>query len=164
MTMLLKGCKPDNFECDNSLKLSFISIRGLHSNFVECESFLESNSPDILPLFEKNLTWLNWFWPFFYDGLSSFNLKGLLLICMVLQFMWKKDFLLQGTISKKLCRFLCFRLALLQSVLDFFFLHRSPSSLCSVFDSISCNIDEVFSINPSAVFVFGDINVRYKDC
>ena len=48
MTMLLKGCKPDNFERDNSLELSFIGIRGLHSNFVECESFLESNSPDTL--------------------------------------------------------------------------------------------------------------------
>ena len=47
----------------------------------------------------------------------------------------------------------------------FFFLDRSPSSsLCTVFDSISSNIDEVLSINPSAnVFVFGDFNVHYKD-
>ena len=47
----------------------------------------------------------------------------------------------------------------------FFFLYRSPSSsLCTVFDSISSNIDEVLSINPSAnVFVFGDFNVHHKD-
>ena len=47
----------------------------------------------------------------------------------------------------------------------FFFLYRSPSSaLCTVFDSISSNIDEVLSINPSAnVFVFGDCNVHHKD-
>ena len=33
-----------------------------------------------------------------------------------------------------------------------------------VFDSISSNIDEVFSISPSAnVFVFGDFNVHHKD-
>ena len=33
-----------------------------------------------------------------------------------------------------------------------------------VFDSISCNIDEVLSINPSAnVFVFGDFNIHHKD-
>ena len=33
-----------------------------------------------------------------------------------------------------------------------------------VFDSVSSNIDEVFSINPSAnVFVFGDFNVHHKD-
>ena len=33
-----------------------------------------------------------------------------------------------------------------------------------VFDSISSNIDEVLSINPSAnVFVFGDFNVHHKD-
>ena len=46
-----------------------------------------------------------------------------------------------------------------------FFLYRSPSSsLCTVFDSISSNIDEVLSINPSAnVFVFGDFNVHHKD-
>ena len=47
----------------------------------------------------------------------------------------------------------------------FFFLYRSPSSaLCTVFDSISSNIDEVLSINPSAnVFVFGDFNIYHKD-
>ena len=47
----------------------------------------------------------------------------------------------------------------------FFFLYRSPSSaLCTVFDSISSNIDEVLSINPSTnVFVFGDFNVHHKD-
>ena len=47
----------------------------------------------------------------------------------------------------------------------FFFLYQSPSSaLCTVFDSISSNIDEVLSSNPSAnVFVFGDFNVHHKD-
>ena len=30
-------------------------------------------------------------------------------------------------------------------------------------NSISSNIDEVFLINPSAVFVFGDFNVHHKD-
>ena len=46
-----------------------------------------------------------------------------------------------------------------------FFFYRSPSSdLCTVFDSISSNIDEVLSINPSTnVFVFGDFNVHHKD-
>ena len=55
MTILLKACNPDNFESHNSLKLSFMNIQGLHSNFVDCESFLESNSPGILLLFETNL-------------------------------------------------------------------------------------------------------------
>ena len=50
-----KGCKPDNFESYNSLNLSFTNIWGLHSNFVDCESFLGSNSPDILALWETNL-------------------------------------------------------------------------------------------------------------
>ena len=39
----------------NSLKLSFTNIRGLRSDFVKCEYFLESNSPSILALCETNL-------------------------------------------------------------------------------------------------------------
>ena len=55
MAILSKACKPDNFESHNSLKLSFTNIRGLRSNFVDCGSFLESNSPDILALCETTL-------------------------------------------------------------------------------------------------------------
>ena len=55
--------------------------------------------------------------------------------------------------------YLCFRLALLHSVYYFFFLYQSNTSyLCTVFDSISSNIDDVHSINPSANgFDFGDL-------
>ena len=35
MTILLKGCKPDNFESHNTIELSFTSIQGLCSKFVE---------------------------------------------------------------------------------------------------------------------------------
>ena len=47
----------------------------------------------------------------------------------------------------------------------FFFLYQSPSSsLCTVFDSISSNTDEVLLTNPSVnVFVFGDLSVHHKD-
>ena len=61
--------------------------------------------------------------------------------------------------------YLFFRLALLHSVSYFFFVYGSPSSaLCTVFDSISSNIDEVLSINPSANgFVFRDFSIHHKD-
>ena len=50
--------------------------------------------------------------------------------------------------------YLCFRLALLHSVSCFIFFYRSPSSsLCTFFDSISSNIDEVLLINPSVFFL-----------
>ena len=50
------------------------------------------------------------------------------------------------------------------SYLFFLIIFQLPSSsLCTVFDSISSNIDEVPSINPSAVFVFGDFNLHHKD-
>ena len=50
-------------------------------------------------------------------------------------------------------------------MLYFFFLYWShSSSLCTVFDSISSNMDEVFLNNPSAsVFVFGNFNIHHKD-
>ena len=75
MAILSKACKPDNFVSHNSLKLSFTNIRGLRSNFAYCESFLESNSPDILAVCETNLD------DSIVSGnfsvrLSSFNPKG----------------------------------------------------------------------------------------
>ena len=83
-------------------------------------------------------------------------------ICMVLQkegLPFAQDFI---SLENSADSYLCFRLALLHSVSYFFFLYQSPSSaLCIVFYSISSNIDEVLSINPSAnVFVFADFNVH----
>ena len=75
MAILSKACKPDNFESHNSLKLSFANIQGLHLNFVDCKSFLESSSPDILALCETNLDdSINS--GNFCERLSSFNRKG----------------------------------------------------------------------------------------
>ena len=86
------------------------------------------------------------------DGLAVYLKEGLL---------FTRDLSLENSADS----YLCFRLALLHSVSYFFFLYRSPSlSLCTVFDSIPSNIDEILSINPSAnVFVFGDFNVHHKD-
>ena len=42
-------------ESHNSLKHSFTNNRDLCSNFLDCGSFLESNSPDFLRLCENNL-------------------------------------------------------------------------------------------------------------
>ena len=52
MAILSKGCKSDNFD-HTTIKLSFTNILGLRLNFVECEYFLESNSPDILSSFSS---------------------------------------------------------------------------------------------------------------
>ena len=70
MAILSKACKPDNFESHNSLKLIFMNTRGLYSNFVSCESFLESNSPDILALCETNLD--------YSVGSGNFSVRGYL--------------------------------------------------------------------------------------
>ena len=167
MTILSKACKPDKFELHNSLKLSFTNIHGLCSNFVDCKSFLESNSPDTLALCERNLD----------ESIDSgnFSMRGYLPLIqkdssthmygLAVYVNERLSFARDLSLEKSADSYLCFRLALLHSVSYFFFLYRSPSSaLCTVFDSISSNIDEVLSINPSAnVFVFGDFNVHLKD-
>ena len=55
MTILSEACTADNFESHNSPKLSLMNIGGLCLSFVDCESFLKSNFPDILALCETNL-------------------------------------------------------------------------------------------------------------
>ena len=148
-----KACKPDNFESHNSLKLCFMNIWSLHLNFVDCESFLEANSPDILPPCETNLDdtidsgnlsvrgYLPLIWKdssTHMDGLAVYVKDGL-------PFAW--DLSLESSADS----YLCFQLALLHSVSYVLFLYRLPSSsLSTVFDSISSVRDEVLSINPSA--------------
>ena len=55
MALSFKGQKRDNFGSHNPLRHSFTRIWGLGSNFVECEFFLELNSPEILAVCETNL-------------------------------------------------------------------------------------------------------------
>ena len=43
-----------NFESHNSIKISFTNVQGLHLNFAESESFLESNSLNTIALCEAN--------------------------------------------------------------------------------------------------------------
>ena len=128
MAILSKSCKPDNFEFHNSLKLSFTNIRGLLSNFVDCESFLESNSPAILALCETNLDdsidsgnfSVRGYLPLIRKD-SSTHMHGLTVFVKEgLSFAW--DLSLENSEDS----YLCFRLALLHSVSYFFFLYQSP--------------------------------------
>ena len=127
MAILSKACKPGNFESHNSLKLSFTNIRGLRLNFVDCESFLESNSPDILALCEKHLDdsidsgnfCLRGYLPLIRKD-SSTHMHGLAVYVKEgLPFAW--DLSLENSPGS----YLCFQLALRHSVLYFFFLYRS---------------------------------------
>ena len=135
MTILSKAYKPDNFELHNSLKLSFTNIWGLCSNFADCESFNNSNSHDTLVLCETNLEWEN----------SSNHMHGLTgYVKEGITFVWAIS------LENSADSYLCFRLALLCSLYYYFFHYQSPSSsLCTIFDYISSNIDEACLINPS---------------
>ena len=99
------------------------------------------------------LRWLNWFWYF------------LLLICMVLQFVWREGgpFVRGLPIEISADCYLGFWLAVLHSVPYFFFLYQSPSSsLCTVFAAISSEIDGVLSIILS-ICLWRLYNVHHKD-
>ena len=124
MAILSKACKPDNFELHKSLKLSLTNIQGLRSNFVDCESFLESNSPDILALCETNLDdsidsgnfSVRGYLPLIQKD-SSIHMHGLTVyVKKGLSFAW--DLSLENSAGS----YLFFGLALLQSVSCFFFL------------------------------------------
>ena len=132
----------------------------------DCESFLGSNSPDILALCETNLDdtidsgsfSVRVYLPLIRKD-SSTHMHGLA-VYVKEGLPFARDLSLENSADF----YLCFRLDLLHSVSYFFLLYRSPSlSLCTVFDSISSNIDEVLSTNPSAnVFAFGDFNLHHK--
>ena len=149
MAILSKGCKPDNFESHNSLKLSFTNICGLDLNFVDCESFLESDFPDILAQCETNFTdsidtgrfSVTGYLPIIWRD-SITHMHGLA-VCVKEGLHFAQDVSLENSADS----YFCFQLALLHSVSCFFFLHRSPSSTSStIFYSISSNIDEVLPI------------------
>ena len=113
-------------------------------NFVDCESFLESNSPDILALCETNLDdsidsgnfSVRGYLPLIQKD-SSTHMHGLT-VYVKERFPFAWDLSLENSVDS----YLCFGLALLDSVSYFFFLHQSSSSsLSMIFDSISSNID-----------------------
>ena len=150
MPVLSKGHKLDNFESHNSLKFSFINIWGLCSNFVSCESFLESNSPGNSCSIWDKLGWFTWFWQFLSDGLCSYHPKG---FCYLHVWSCSEEMTCYGTgfIFRKLCKFLLVFLTgfTSSSVLLLFPLWIISLSLCTVFHAILSNIDEFLSINPS---------------
>ena len=53
--ILSRGFTPDNFESQNSLKFSLTNIWDILLNFVDCESFFDSNYLDIVALRETTL-------------------------------------------------------------------------------------------------------------
>ena len=122
---------------------------------LDCESFLESNCPDFVAVWETNLddstdeTILWWvIFPYFRKD-STTHMHSLAV--------YVKE-------ENSSDSYLCFWLAFLNSVSYFFYLYGKHSSLCKVFDFISSNVDEVLSMIPSAnLFVFGDFNVHHKD-
>ena len=105
MSILSKACKPDNFESQNS-------------SFVDCKSFLESKSPGILALSKTNLDdsidsenfSVRGYLPLIRKD-SSTHMHGLAVYVKEgLPFAWELS-LANSTDS-----YLCFRLALLNSV------------------------------------------------
>ena len=126
--VVLKNCRPE---------LSYIlaeifnkclkkNIWGLHPNFVNCKSFLESTSPDILALCETNLDGsidsgnfsVRGYLPLIWKD-SSTHMHGLA-VYVKEGLPFARDLSLENSADS----YLCFWLALLHSVSSFFFLCR----------------------------------------
>ena len=160
--MFSKVSIPDSVESFNSLKLSFANIRGLRSNFIGCETFVESNSLYIFPLCETILK--------DSSDCSQFSLRGYLSLIQKdsvthlhdLAVHVKEETLLaqESSLESSKDSYVFDRL---HSMSYFFFRYRSPCPLCIRFDAFLSNIYEVLSINSSAnAFVFENFNVRHK--
>ena len=150
MAVLSKEHKSDNFESPNFLKLSFSNIQGC-SNFVEFESFLESNCPVILALFEENLE----------DPIDSRNFA----VSSYLQLIWKyfgthmygpavyaKEglcFAWDLSLENSECFCLCFWLNFICCIIPFLSIDHHLHLCACFFDNSSSNIDEILSANPS---------------
>ena len=97
MAILSKAFKSDKFESRNSLKLSFMKFEAFVQILLIVN--LSLNQTLLIFLLCVRITWMIQLiltislWEVIF--LSSE--KILVLICMVLQFMWKKDFLLHET-------------------------------------------------------------------
>ena len=98
--------------------------------------------------------WFNRFWQYLCEG-SSFNAKG-----FGYSYAWScslregRTFFCMVPISRKLSSFLLMSLALLHSVSYFFFLYRSPSlSLCTIYDTISSNINRFSQSSHLLIFL-----------
>ena len=67
MIILSHRCKPSNFESLNVVKLSFINIQDLDSDFIQCESWLIIKTQPgqvfsvSITLIVVHLRWVNWF-------------------------------------------------------------------------------------------------------
>ena len=124
MVILSKACKPDNFESHNFLKLSFTNIWGFCLNFVDCESFLESNPSDIFALCGPNLDgsidsenlFVRGYHPLIQKD-SSTHIHDGLTVYVKERLPFARDLSPENSADS----YLCFRLALLHSVLITFF-------------------------------------------
>ena len=154
-----EACKPENLEFHNSLKLGFTSISGFCSTLFGYNSFLEANFPDILALSDTNLD----------DSIDScnFSMREYFLLIQKdsvthmygLAVYMKERFPFPLDLSLENSQDFYFWLYFIQCLTSFSLF----SSLCTVFDVVSSNINEVLSINSCAnAFVFGDFNARGK--
>ena len=149
MAVLSKDPKPNRIESRNPLKLNW----GLCSNFDECKSFLESNSPDILALCETNMD----------ESIDSgsFSVIDYLLLIRKdsvtfmhgLPIYLKEGLLLHETYLWKTYRVLIYifdRFYFIQSLTSFSFADEPLNLYVECFDVVLSNIDKVLSVSPSA--------------
>ena len=158
IAILSKRRNPDNLESHSSIKPIFTNIWGFRSNLVECESFIESSSPEILDLSERDWDDSNDCGFFFARGYLPLIWKDSVVhihsptVYVKVRLPVARDLSLENFTNS----YWSFCLALLHSVSSFF---SSINHLVCIYAQFL-----TFLINPSPnKFVFGDFNIYHED-
>ena len=78
--LLMKVCKPDNFESHDSLNLALLIFEVFIQALLNVHLSLNQTLLAFL-LYVGQTLMTRWFWYFLFEGLSSFNLKGFCYSC-----------------------------------------------------------------------------------
>ena len=109
------------------------------------------------------LGWLNWFWQFLCEGFCPLIPKDCVTHMHDLAVYLKKGQPFAQDLSLNNSGFTSLDWLYFTQCLTSFSYHLPSLTLCTVFDAIWSNIDDVLLIDPSAnVFVFGDFNIHCR--
>ena len=159
---------PKKINPKTSFDIAYSNIRGLRTNFMYVEPYINSKKPDMLALCETNLN------PEISE--KEFDIPGYCSLSVKHDHLQRHMHGLAVYIKEGIpCArdtsfespdqpFMCFRMALLHSTSFIFFLYRPHHDNLGCINSISTNIDKVLCSYPSAnIHVCGDFNAHHME-
>ena len=158
----LKKRAPKKSNHKTSFDIAYTNIRGLRTNFVYVEPYLNSKKPDMLALCETNLNPEISEKEFDIPGYCSLSVKQRHMHGLAVYIKEGIPCARDPSFESSDQPFMCFRMALLHSTSFIFFLYRPHQDNLECINSISENIDKVLCSYPSAnIHLCGDFNAHH---